>query len=81
MIDNVAILDELRSMRTLLLQQHEAKVQPIMVDTKTAAKMLGVGVSTVKAWAKEGKLRKFVDDGVHRFRVADLEAFVRERVK
>lgn len=81
MSDTAIILDEVRSVRRLLMQHREETVQPIMVDIRTAAKMLGVGVSTIRGWVKEGKLAKFVEDGVHRFRVVDLEAFVGERVK
>ena len=81
MIDH-AIMSELRQIREELRAIREREsIQPIAVSTDTAAKMLGVGVDTLRRWVREGKLSRIEEDGVHRYRVADLEAFARERAK
>jgi excisionase family DNA binding protein len=52
-----------------------------MVDTAEAARLLGVSDTTLNVWVAAGKLPRFREGGVYRFRVADLDAFSKERTK
>jgi hypothetical protein len=71
--DTAIILDELRAIRDLLRRRE--KPPPIQVGATEAARMLAVSVKTLREWARAGKVPRFTEGGVHRYRVADLEAF------
>ena len=73
------ILEELRLIREMLRRRD--KLQPIQVDATEAARILGVSEKTLGAWALAGKLPRFVEGGVHRYRLADLEEFSKQRTK
>ena len=81
MIDIATILEEVRALRRDILRHRDAKVEPIVVGAEAASKMLGISISTLNTWVKSGLLKKFIVDGVHRFRVADLQEFVAGRMQ
>ncbi len=80
MSETSIILEELRQLRRLV-SDRAPKPTPIHVDAAEAARLLGVCEKTLGKWTREGKLARFVEDGVYRYRVADLEAFSKERAK
>jgi excisionase family DNA binding protein len=68
------LLDELRQIRDLLRRKSD-RPEVIHVDTAEAARILAVSEKTLGTWVKDGKIPRFVEGGVYRYRIADLEAF------
>lgn len=55
---------------------------PELLTKKQAAELLGIGVSTLDSWVRQGKLAKHTANGYHvRFKRRDLERFVEKLPK
>lgn len=74
------LLEELQQIRDLLRRKSD-RPDVIHVDTADAARILAVSEKTLGTWVRDGKIPRFVEGGVFRYRVADLEAFSQERAK
>jgi excisionase family DNA binding protein len=58
--------------------QFKNDTQPIVFDQQSAARALGVSVSTLRRWARDGNGPTVVKIGrLVRYRPADLDRFVR----
>lgn len=75
-VSDQAVIDELRQLRELMRRKF-GKEPAIHVGTAEAARILAVSAKTLMRWVKEGKIKRFVDGGVCRYRIADLESFSR----
>jgi predicted site-specific integrase-resolvase len=52
--------------------------EPLVVDQETAARMLGVSVSTLRRWDRDGKGPRAIKfSRLVRYRPADLQRFLR----